>query len=266
MKKYYRKYLILAIIGSAIIGLAFYLLLSNYLDREEIIVMSRDIDVGEEIKQDDIYLKEYYKNSLPENYLTSKKDVTGKKINIERRKDDYISADMFGEEKNISIFDNLTPGDVLIAVNVQHLEPILEELKKGDCVSIVSTIVDKDFIPSEYFESMNFNNSKYTNGYNYYGEEDGISDSSKYFLIDKDYISKSTFELSENIILINGQVVIRNLEIVCLEKDINNSNNNILINSGNNTTSVYLKCSIEEAPIVARLTKDDNYKIIMESI
>ncbi len=266
MKKYYRKYLILAIIGSAIIGLAFYLLLSNYLDRKEIIVMSRDINVGEEIKEDDIYLKEYYKNSLPENYLTSKKDVIGKKINIERRKDDYISKDMFGKEKETDIFDSLTPGDVLIAINIQHIEPILEELENGDYVSIVSTIVDKDFIPSEYFNSMIFNNSKYTNGHDYYGEEEDASNESKYFFIDEDYISKSTLELSENIILINGQVVIRNLEIVCIERNINNSNKNILINSEDNTSSVYLKCSIEEAPIVARLTKDDNYKIIMESI
>ena len=66
MKKYYRKYLILAIIGSIIIGVAFYLLLNNYLDRKEIIVASRDINIGEKIGEDDLYFKEYYKNSLPE--------------------------------------------------------------------------------------------------------------------------------------------------------------------------------------------------------
>ena len=69
MKKYYWKYLILAIIGSVVIGLAFYLFLSNYLDREEIVIVSKDISAGEEIKEDDLNLKEYYKNSLPDNYL-----------------------------------------------------------------------------------------------------------------------------------------------------------------------------------------------------
>ncbi|HEY0088523.1 MAG TPA: SAF domain-containing protein, partial [Candidatus Lokiarchaeia archaeon] len=60
MKKYYRKYLILAITGSIIIGLAFYLLLNNYLDKREIIVASRDINAGEKIGEDDLYFKEYY--------------------------------------------------------------------------------------------------------------------------------------------------------------------------------------------------------------
>lgn len=266
MKKYYWKYLILAIIGSVVIGLAFYLFLSNYLDREEIVIVSKDISAGEEIKEDDLNLKEYYKNSLPDNYLKNKKDVIGKVINIERKKDDYISADMFNEETNTSIFDNLSPGDVLIAVNIQHLEPILEELKKGDFVSIVSTTIDDEIIPSEYFDSINVNNSNYTNRNNYYEEGNDIKEANNYFLIDKDFISKSTFEISKNIILINGQVVIKNLEIVCIERSINNSNKNILMSSDNNNTSIYFKCDIEEAPIIARLTKSDNYKIIVESI
>jgi Flp pilus assembly protein CpaB len=125
MKKYYRKYLILAIMGSIIIGVAFYLLLNNYLDRKEIIVASRDINIGEKIGEDDLYFKEYYKNSLPENYLVSKEDAIGNIINIERKKDDYISKDMFDKDIQISIFDNLLPGDVMIAVNIQYLEPIL---------------------------------------------------------------------------------------------------------------------------------------------
>ena len=62
MKKYYIKYLTLVIIGSIIIGLAFYLFLNNYLDKKEIIVASRDISVGETINEEDLYFKEYYKN------------------------------------------------------------------------------------------------------------------------------------------------------------------------------------------------------------
>lgn len=271
MKKYYRKYLILAIMGSIIIGVAFYLLLNNYLDRKEIIVASRDINIGEKISEDDLYFKEYYKNSLPENYLVSKEDVIGNIINIERKKDDYISKDMFDKDVQISIFDNLLPGDVMIAVNIQYLEPILKELKKGDFISIVSTVEDKGLISSKYFEPLNinsakYNSAKYLNQDNYYKDGDEISDINKYFSTGSDYIDNNTFDLSENVILINGQIVVRNLEIICIEENVENNNKNILLNSSNNTTVVYLKCSIKEAPIVARLTKDDNYKIIVEDI
>lgn len=258
--------MILAIMGSIIIGVAFYLLLNNYLDRKEIIVASRDINIGEKISEDDLYFKEYYKNSLPENYLANKEDVVGNIINIERKKDDYISKDMFGKDIQISIFDNLLPGDVMIAVNIQYLEPILKELKEGDFISIVSTVEDKGLISSKYFESLNINSAKYLNQDNYYKDGDEISDINKYFSTGSDYIDNNTFDLSENVILINGQIVVRNLEIICIEENVENNNKNILLNSSNNTTVVYLKCSIKEAPIVARLTKDDNYKIIVEDI
>jgi len=266
MKKYYRKYLILAIMGSIIIGVAFYLLLNNYLDRKEIIVASRDINIGEKIGEDDLYFKEYYKNSLPENYLVSKEDVIGNIINIERKKDDYISKDMFDKDIQISIFDNLLPGDVMIAVNIQYLEPILKELKEGNFISIVSTVEDKDLISSKYFEPLNINSAKYLNQDSYYKDGNEISDINKCFSTGTDYIDNNTFDLSENIILINGQIVVRNLEIICIEENVENNNKNILLSSSNNTTVVYLKCSIKEAPIVARLTKESNYKIIVEDI
>ena len=70
-KKYYSKYLILAIIGSIIIGLAFYLLLNNYLDKKEIIVASRNINAGEKVSEGDLDFKEYYKNSLHIQYHRS---------------------------------------------------------------------------------------------------------------------------------------------------------------------------------------------------
>lgn len=263
-KKYYSKYLILAIIGSVIIGLAFYLLLNNYLDKKEIIVAFRDIKAGEKISEEDLDLKEYYKNSLPENYLTNKKEIVGKIINTERRKDDYISSDMFNKEKTrTSIFDSLSTGDVLMTVNVQYTEPILGELKVGNYISIVSTAYDKDLMYSDYADlssisnSISLDQSKEDN-------ENYISGKNKYFLIDGDYIDNATLKLSENVMLINGQIIVRNLEIMCIEKDVlDNNKNNLLSNS---ITSVYLKCNIKEAPFVAKLTKDDDYKIIVEDI
>ena len=266
MKKYYRKYLILAITGSIIIGLAFYLLLNNYLDKREIIVASRDINAGEKIGEDDLYFKEYYKNSLPEFYLTSKEDVIGNIINIKRKKDDYISKDMFDKEIQVSVIDKLLPGDVIIAVNIQYMEPILRELNSGDCISIISTKEDKELISPEYFEPSNINSTKYLGQNDYYEYRNDISDENKYFSTGKDYIDSNTFNLSENIILVNGQIVVRNLEIICIERNIENNNKNILLNNNNNVNSIYLKCNIKEASIIAGLTKDDNYKIIVEGI
>ncbi len=267
MRNYYRKYLILAIIGSIIIGLAFYLLLNNYLDKKEIIVASKNINAGEKICEDDLNFKEYYKNSLPKNYLTNKKDIIGKIINIERREDDYISNDMFGKEKEENIFDSLSVGDVVIAVNVQYIEPLLLELKAGDCISIVSTISDKDLIYSDYLKPSNISDDKNVNQNNYYNYENRAILKNNYSFSRSDYIDDTTFNLSENVILINGQMMVRNLEIICIEKNVLNDNKNILLNNNNNNiTSVYLKCDIKEAPIIAKLTKDKDYKIIVEDI
>jgi len=322
-KRYYRKYLILAITGSVIIGLAFYLLLNNYLDKKEIIVASRNINAGEKVGEGDVEFKEYYNNSLPENYLTDKEEVAGKVINIERRKDDYISSDMFDEAKAESgILDYLSDGDVLVTVNVQYAEPILKELKAGNFISIVSTVYDKDLMYVDYRgisgngnvnsinNSISFNQVGGQNGQKKEGNKEdnesypssvdtgsknissenisnrnvssaadinngevssgnmnseNTSSKNNYFSIGGDYIDNATFKLSENIILVNGQVIVRNLEIMYIEKDVlNNDKNNFLNNSV--VTSIYLKCDIKEAPFIAKLTKNDDYKIIVEDI
>lgn len=261
MRSYYRKYLVLAIIGAVIIGLAFYLLLNSYLDKKEIIVASRKIQAGEKLKEEDLGVVEYYKNSLPESYITNKEDVIGKIINIDRRKDDYIAGDMFNEKIQGSIFDDLAGGDVVIAVNVEYTEPLLKEINTGNCISIISTVYDKEYL--DYLKLFETGDSKHLNQteYNSYINEM----KSKNYSLKNDYIDNATFNLSENIISINGQIVIRNLEVLSIEKNIS-GNRNILLNNSENTTSVYLKCNIKEAPIVARLIKNDDYKIIVEEI
>jgi hypothetical protein len=317
-KRYYSKYLILAIVGSAIIGLAFYLLLNNYLDKKEIIVASRNINAGERVSEDDLSFKEYYNNSLPENYLASKEEIAGKIINIERKKDDYISSDMFDKGKDEpGIFDSLSDGDVLMTVNVQYTEPILGELKAGDCISIVSTVYDKDLVYTNYtgFSAIgntgnnnsislnqiseqeregsedeesneeineNYVNSEDTSGKNFNIKDinnvdtnsgdmntgnisgENISNENNYFLMNGDYIDNATLKLSENVTLVNGQIIVRDLEIICIKKDVLSNNQNSFLN--NSITSIYLKCNIKEAPFVAKLTKGDDYKIIVEDI
>ncbi len=262
MRNYYKKYLILGIIGAIIIGAASYLFLSNYLDKEEILVAARDIMSGEKIVEDDLYFKEYYKNSLPDNYLRNKKKIIGKSINLVRLKDDYISEDMFYEEFEKNIFEFLSQGDVLIAIDVQYFEPILKELKVGDHISIISTVKDKDLAASEYLDISEIRKGSYPEGNSSSQTENAVKNN---FLTGKSYIDDNTFELSSNIILIDGQIIVRNLEIVSIKVDSNKSGN-ILLSESSDTVSIYFKCRIEEAPIIARLTKESDYKIIYESL
>ena len=118
MKNYYKRYLVLAIIGAAIIGLAFYLLLNSYLDKEEIVVASKDLPVGTIINDEDLEYREYYKNSLPEGYVIDGKEIVGGIINIDRRKHDYISSDMFEIREDEDDFSNLETGEAVIAIEV----------------------------------------------------------------------------------------------------------------------------------------------------
>lgn len=258
MKNYYKRYLILAITGAIIIGLAFYLLLNNHLDREKILVAAADIEAGTKMTEDRLTYKEYYKNSLPKDYLLSAEGIIGNTINICRKENDYISSDMFGQDgKDENILSNLDEGDVVIAIEIQYPEPILNKLKNGDIVSIVSTSKDKDFL----LENFNIGrNDLESTGSTYFSESSNMG------YLSGSYINMNTFNLSKNIISIDGQIVIRNLEIVSLQEDVDRSNNNILINNNSRTSNIYFKCGLEEAPIIARLTADNEYKIIFEKI
>jgi len=257
MKNYYKRYLVLAIIGAAIIGLAFYLLLNSYLDKEEIVVASKDLPADTIINDEDLEYREYYKNSLPEGYLITGKEIVGSIINIDRRKHDYISSDMFEIRKDEDDFSSLEIGEAVIAIELQYTEPILVMLKNGDIVSIISTVRDKEFIndnanevPNEIEESGTSNEIEFHNYLDPY----------------EDYIEKNTLELSENILSIDGQIIIRNLKILYIKENLSENSGNILINNNNKTISMYFICTLEEAPLIARLTADNKYKIIYEKI
>ena len=165
---------------------------------------------------------------------------------------------MFGQDgKDKNILSNLDEGDVVIAIEVQYPEPILDKLKNGDIVSIVSTSKDKDFL----LENFNIGRNDLKDAECTYS-----SDLNNKGYLYVSYIEMNTFNLSKNIISIDGQIVIRNIEIVSLQEDTDSTNNNILINNDNRTSSLYFKCRLEEAPIIARLTADNKYKIIFEKI
>ncbi len=257
MKNYYKRYLVLAIIGAAIIGLAFYLLLNSYLDKEEIVVASKDLSAGTIINDEDLEYREYYKNSLPEGYVIDGEEIVGSIINIDRRKHDYISNDMFEIREDEDDFSSLEIGEAVIAIELQYTEPILVMLKNGDIVSIISTVRDKEFINNNAYEISNEI------------EESGTSNEIEFHnYIDpyEDYIEKNTLKLSDNIFSIDGQIVIRDLEILYIKENLDENSGNILINSNNKTISMYFICSLEEAPLIARLTADNKYKIIYEKV
>lgn len=258
MKNYYKRYLVLAIIGAAIIGLAFYLLLNSYLDKEEIVVASKDLSVGTVINDEDLEYKEYFKNSLPEGYMISGEEAVGSIININRKKHDYISNDMFEIRKDENDFSSLEIGETVIAIELQYTEPILLMLRNGDTVSIVSTIRDKELL-------SNNNVVKISNETNKNSTLNDI-DFQNYDDYQGNYIEINTFELSENIFSIDGQIIIRNLKILYIKENLNENDGNILINNNNKTISMYFICSLEEAPLIARLTADNKYKIVYEKI
>jgi hypothetical protein len=76
----------------------------------------------------------------------------------------------------------------------------------------------------------------------------------------------NTFRLSQNILSIDGQIVIRNLKIVNFQKDIIENSSSLLINNEVDFVKMYFKCELEEAPVIARLTADNKYKIIFEKL
>ena len=180
------------------------------------------------------------------------------KFYIDRKKHDYISNDMFEIRKDEDDFSSLEKGEAVIAIEIQYTEPILAMLKNGDIVSIISTIRDKELL-------SNNNISEISNETDENSTLNSI-DFQNYDDYQRNYIEINTLELSENIFSIDGQIVIRNLKILCIKEDLSENSGNILINSNNKTISMYFICSHEEAPLIARLTADNKYKIIYEKI
>src|SRR5450830_770907 len=139
----YKKYVALAILGSLIIGVAVYLFLNSYLEKVGIIVLKENISKGEVVKENNISIGYYLKNSLPGGYLKNKSEAVGKAVNTDRFKGDYLTEEMFLKEKENDLAKNLNPDEALISINLELKEKIVEELKVGKDIMIVSTEKDK---------------------------------------------------------------------------------------------------------------------------
>lgn len=263
----YKKYVTLAILGSLIIGIAAYLFLNSYLEKIGIIVLKENISEGEIIKESNITTGYYLKNSLPEGYLKNKEGAIGKPINTNRFKGDYLTEAMFKKEKEEDLFNNLNPDEALISVNIDLKEKITEELKINYMIMLVAIEKNKEL--EDLFYKGNSNNSSFSvKGDNTVTENDlnandyNISRSSNELNNSRNYIETSTFEISENISLIDGYLIIKNIEVLQI-KNFQDKNNSLISNSGNNLTTVYLKCKINEAPYIAALASSGKYKIII---
>jgi len=57
-------------------------------------------------------------------------------------------------------------------------------------------------------------------------------------------------------------LIIKNIEVL-LVKNFQDKSNSLISNTGNNLTTIYLKCNINEAPYIAELSSTGKYKIII---
>ena len=244
-----KKYIILAVSGAAIIGIGTFFLLNSYFERVEILVAKADMPAGHELEDSDFDYQEYYISSLPAGYIEKKSDVIGKKLTCERKAGDPITESVFEKVSRASMVEELGPGEVLMALDISYVEPLVEELDTGSRISIVSTEIEK----TNSF-SPDINN---TTG-------DG-KNSDKNTDNDQIYSDQDYSIISPNIIVIDRQIIIKNLEIVAIRVP-EIEEENLLVGSRKNNPYIFIKCSINEAPVVSRITKEDKYKIFMEKI
>jgi len=250
MKASGKKYFILAIVGAVILGIGTYLLLNNYFERVEIIVANSDLKTDKKIEEKDFTRVQYYKSSLPEGYITDSAEVIGRVLLVERKPGDPITKAVFKKSHELNLVRTLKEDEVLVALDLSYVEPLVEELVIGSIISIVSTERDRDYLlkPLSYqdglLQDMDLNSGKNPGG--------------KVSIIDS-----SSFVLSENIMAIDGQLLIKNLEIVNIKKPENKSDK-AFIGGATEYNFIFLKCNVKEAPVISRVTKDNDYKIFLQ--
>jgi hypothetical protein len=248
----YKKYIAIAVIGALIIGLAAYLFLSNFLERVNVLVLSRDMETGEIVTEADLDFKEYYKNALPEGHLVYKEDAIQKSINLERKKGDFLRADMFEQKESKNILTDLMPGESIVAINIGPQEKIIQEISPGDRITIVSAEKDSDLADSIF--SKNIYTANEDGQFQVQGTYAGIKD--------VDYMKNSTFDLSENITMIHGQILIKDLLVLQVKEDAPKGGN-ILVSGAQEDYCIYVKCLLVEAPMLAKIIQKNNYKIVL---
>ena len=328
-----KKYLALALAGAVILGAGTYILLNNYFERINIAVAAGDIEKNSKIEEKDIRMLPYYKQALPEGYISEKTEIIGMLIKAERKTGDPLTIGLFsGEDTAKSMFEELAGGEVLMAINLNYQEPLMDELRIGNNISIVSTEKERDSnyysagnqitsgsygssvnvatvntaeitagdlsdepgvsssnedadsssnktaetAPNETAESTSTETSGDTTGETASVTIDetsgGIADRNTGITPDKttgstgkSIIDLNSFSLAENIMVIDGQIIIKNLKIVDIKKT-DTESNGLIAAKNKSSWCIFIKCSIKEAPVISRITKEDNYKIFLEKV
>ncbi len=242
----YKKYVVLAILGSLIIGIAAYLFLNSYLEKTGIIVLKEDISEGQIVKESSITTGYYLKNSLPEGYIKNKEEAVGNEGDLLKK---------------------LSQDESLISINIDLKEKITEELKVNYMIMLVSTEKNKELEDLFYKNNLNYaelpaNGGNSISGSNVNTVNSETSSGKEEIKITKNYLETSTFEISNNVSLIDGYLIIKNIEVLQI-KNFQDKNNSLISNSGSNLTTLYLKCNISEAPYIATLSASGKYKIII---
>ncbi|MBC7333701.1 MAG: hypothetical protein H5T85_04470, partial [Actinobacteria bacterium] len=174
-----------------------------------------------------------------------------------------------------------------------YFEPLLRGLGPGKYISIVSTEKEDDLTSgslagyvdyirgdgyreydgySEYegrdesysnYESDNSTDTRNNTRYGYNGGQ-GVETWGSYDY-QENYLDATTYKLSDNVLLVDGQLIIRNLELVGIEENEFYSGS-ALITGDQSLITIYIKCDLKEAPLVARLTSEGKYRIMVESL
>ncbi len=336
-----KKYLALALTGAVIIGAGTYILLNSYFERINIAVAAGDIEKNSKIEEKDVRMLPYYKQALPEGYISEKSEIIGMLIKAERKAGDPLTSGLFaGDDIVKSLFEGLKEGEVLMAINLNYQEPLMDELKIGNNISIVSTEKEKDsnyyfaggqvtsdaygtstdiaaagspettvggtldetaessssevaeIAPDETAESSSTKTagnitdkttettvvetaivtiSEITdettkeNEGSKPDENSGMVKSENAGGTGKSIIDLNSFSLAENIIIVDGQIIIKNLKIVDI-KETDAESNGLIASKNKSTWCIFVKCSIKEAPVISRITKEDKYKIFLEKV
>ena len=168
---------------------------------------------------------------------------------VKRCAGDPVTEAVFAQDKSEGQkMEQLSKGEILIAVNLSYYEPLVETISAGNKICIVST-------------------KKEEKGYSAYGENYLQNTGNTYPGSNnaENTVTPAAYQLSGNVIIIDEQIVIKNLVVIDIIKK-EAADNNFLAAGDKNSYSLLVKCNLNEAPVLSRITKEDDYKIFLEKL
>ena len=240
MKQKNSRYFILAIAGALIIGVGVFIFFNSYFEKVEIVVAAADLAKGEVPGESDLELIPYYKETLPDGYISDIKSAAGKRLMVERRKGDPVTSGSFSKSGDKNLSANLSGDEVLLGLVLQNDEPVIREIASGSRIAIVSTQKEKDLEVKTGGVSV--------------PEEPGYLQNAP---------DLSVRSITSNISISNGQLLVSSLEVVEILKSRSSSNLSISIGK-EQVTNIYIKCNLLQATVISRIIKDGNFKILLE--